>query len=180
VAIEGTPLPVLLYNAPQYTRTAIAPQTVKALAGHESVLGIKDSSGDLSYLSNLTGIIPARGFSVLVGSEVLLWESHQMGCQGGVCGGANLFPKLYSRFFQSFAEGEPDQTIQIQSLIKRIQEEVYHNFNTPLSHIIGLKYLMEVRGLCRSQMAMPVYRQLYPAQKKSMAALMEEFIALGY
>ena len=180
LAIEGIPLPVMLYNAPQYTRTVLAPETVRALSNHDNVLGIKDSSGDLDYLSSLIRTNPPKGFSILVGSETLLWESRQMGCKGGVCGGANLFPLLYSQFFQTMQGGDPDRITRYQLLIRRIQEEVYHNFTTTLSHVIGLKYLMELRGLCRSQMAAPVYQQLTPAQKRSMSKLLDEFIAMVF
>lgn len=180
LAIEGIPLPVLLYNAPQYASTAIAPETVAALAGHDHIVGIKDSSGDLDYLGRLIQIRPPSGFTILTGSELQLWESFQMGSQGGVCGGANLFPRLYTDFFNAIQAGDPDRIKQFQGLINRVHEEVYDGFSTTLSHIIGLKYLMELRGLCRSAMALPVYNELSRRQKGTMASLLNDFLALGY
>ena len=180
LAIKGVPLPVLLYNAPQYARTAIAPETVMALAGHDHVMGIKDSSGDLDYLGRLIRTRPPTDFSILTGSELQFWESFRMGCQGGVCGGANLFPRLYSDFFNAMPEGDPDRINHFQVLINRIHEVVYDGFSTTLSHIIGLKYLMEIRGLCRSDMALPVYNELSLRQKKNMAALLDDFLTRGY
>jgi dihydrodipicolinate synthase/N-acetylneuraminate lyase len=180
LAIAGVPLPVLLYNAPQYTRTTIAPGTVAALVGHDRVVGIKDSSGDLEYMGRLVRTRPRAGFTILTGSELQLWESFRMGCEGGVCGGANLFPRLYTGFLNAMQEGNPDQIKHFQGLIKRIHEEVYAGFSTTLSHVIGLKFLMELRGLCRSTMALPVYNELSQHQKKTMAALLADFLELGY
>jgi dihydrodipicolinate synthase/N-acetylneuraminate lyase len=50
LAAEGTGIPLLLYNAPQYTRKVIAPESVAALATHEKIVGLKESSGDMDYL----------------------------------------------------------------------------------------------------------------------------------
>jgi hypothetical protein len=46
--------------------------------------------------------------------------------------------------------------------------------------VIGLKFLMELRGLCGSTMALPVYNELSQHQKKTMAALLADFLELDY
>ena len=86
-------LPLYLYNMPSLTKTCIAPETVARAAELPNVWGLKDSSGELSYLRSITELMRNRPqFTILMGPEQLLMESLQIGAHGGVCGGANLFP----------------------------------------------------------------------------------------
>jgi 4-hydroxy-tetrahydrodipicolinate synthase len=44
---DATDLPILLYDIPLRTGTAIAPETLIALAAHERIVGVKDAKADL-------------------------------------------------------------------------------------------------------------------------------------
>ena len=68
-------LPMLLYNAPQYTKSALDAESVKELASHERIAGIKDSSENLEYLKALIRKNRDDRFRILVGSELLFGES---------------------------------------------------------------------------------------------------------
>lgn len=46
VVADATDLPVLLYDIPARTGTAIATETMLALAAHEQIVGVKDAKGD--------------------------------------------------------------------------------------------------------------------------------------
>ncbi|MFB6170668.1 MAG: dihydrodipicolinate synthase family protein [Haloarculaceae archaeon] len=50
---DDAPLPLVFYNQPRFTGSTIAPETVRALATHENVVGLKDSGGDLGYFSKV-------------------------------------------------------------------------------------------------------------------------------
>jgi len=43
------PLPVFLYNMPMMTKMVIEPETIRRLSSQSRIIGIKDSSGDISY-----------------------------------------------------------------------------------------------------------------------------------
>jgi len=180
LAVEASPLPVLLYNAPQYTRNTIATETILSLSNHDRIVGIKDSSGNIDSLNRWIHALPDNGFSILIGPELLLSKCLSMGCQGGVCGGANLFPGLYCNLFTAYSRGEPELLEQLHMKIRRIHEELYSGSDSALSHVMGLKYLMSRRGLCHPRMAMPVYEPLSPGRKKVMDQLLEDFKAQGY
>jgi 4-hydroxy-tetrahydrodipicolinate synthase len=180
LAIEGSPLPLLLYNAPQYTRNVIEPVTFRALALQDLILSIKDSSGHMDYLNRLIHARPEPGCSILIGPELLLSKCLGMGCNGGVCGGANLFPRLYCELYEASRSGEVAQLERLQVMIRRIDKELYSGSGSALSHVLGLKYLMSRRGLCHSHMAMPLYEPISGSRKKIMDRLLEEFVALGY
>ena len=176
---DQSSLPLVLYNAPQYTKTAIELDTVVKLAAHQNIVGLKDSSGSMFYLHQLLTKLADEDFSILVGTEVFLGESLLLGMDGGVNGGANIFPKLYVEMYKAGRIGNLNEMKKWQALIQKVQNVVYDALESPMSIVIGLKYILSLRGICNPQMAMPVYKPLDDKYKKRMANLLEEFNAIG-
>jgi 4-hydroxy-tetrahydrodipicolinate synthase len=54
------PLPLLLYNMPSCTKTAYDVDTVRTLAGHQNIIGLKDTSGDLDYYAEVAKFANSR------------------------------------------------------------------------------------------------------------------------
>lgn len=98
--LERTTLPVVLYNIPAYTGEPVAVETVVALADHDRVLGIKDSSGDMAYLLSLVRETPA-GFRCLQGYDALLVPALRMGVDGGINALANVLPAVYAELLET-------------------------------------------------------------------------------
>ncbi len=89
---DDTPIPLVLYNIPQCVGTRIEPETVATLAGHDSVVGLKDSSGDLEYLLAVVGETPEE-FLVTQGYDSLLVPALRMGVDGGINALSNAVPE---------------------------------------------------------------------------------------
>lgn len=176
---DQIPLPLLLYNAPQYTGVSMEAGTVVRLSRHEKIVGIKDSSGDMIHMRRLIKELVEKDFALLVGEEVLLKECLKHGCDGGVTGGANMFPSLYVNLFKASSQKKTEQTEKWQGLIHRVQQEVYHVISSPAKIILGIKYVLSVKGICSARMAMPIYEELTAEQKKTMEKLVAEFDILG-
>ena len=49
--VPDLPLPVYFYNMPQMTKVTFEPETIRQLTELTGIAGLKDSSGDLNYLS---------------------------------------------------------------------------------------------------------------------------------
>lgn len=165
-------LPVFLYNAPQYTKIEITLDTVLKLVSHENVLGLKDSSGDINYLGK---VLKARGntdFKVYVGTELLLGESILMGGDGGINGGANIFPELYVKMYQAVLNRNVEEQKKLQEIMQGLKSHIYDVHQSSMGIIIGLKYSLSVLGICSDTMAMPVYSKLNSEQKKTI----EDFV----
>lgn len=173
-------LPLVLYNVPQYTGTAIKAATVARLSGHENIMGIKDSSGDMIHMHRLLRERGDGHFVLLVGDETLLGECLKLGCNGGISGGANMFPALYVRLYEAATRKEPDQVEKWQAWINRVQKEVYRAVSSPVQFIIGIKYVLSVKGICSTRMAMPIYHSLTGEQKKTMEELVSSFNSAGF
>jgi len=161
-----TALPLFLYNAPHYTKNEIAHETVAKLSLHENILGIKDSSGTIDYVHRLLDQRRDEAFRVLIGPEMILGECVLLGCNGGVNGGGNLFPKLYVKMYRAAINRNLDEIRKWQSIINNVHKYIYEVSGSPMAIILGLKYALSTKGICSGNMAMPVYDELTDQQKK--------------
>ncbi|ARS88597.1 dihydrodipicolinate synthase family protein [Natrarchaeobaculum aegyptiacum] len=110
---DQSPLPVLLYNIPPCTGGSLALETVSALADHENVVGIKDSSGDLTYMLSIVRESP-DDFLVLQGYDALLVPALRMGVDGGLNAGSNVAPATYRELYE---RADEDHGASIQNAI---------------------------------------------------------------
>src|SRR5215470_2885760 len=64
----ATSLPIIVYNVPSRTAVNILPDTILRLAEIPNILGVKEASGDISQIADITTQAPA-GFKVLSGDD---------------------------------------------------------------------------------------------------------------
>jgi dihydrodipicolinate synthase/N-acetylneuraminate lyase len=145
------PLPFFLYNMPSHTKVAFAPQTVRRLADLPNLQGFKDSSGDLDYFRKVHRAIGDRSdFALLMGPEELLVDAMRIGAHGGVCGGANLYPQLFTKLYHAARSGDSAEIARLQDVVVRMGRGVY-----AASYLCGLKYALSLAGICSEVMAEP-------------------------
>jgi len=150
------PLPILLYNIPQFTKVAYAAETVQRASQIQSVVGIKDSSGDLDYLSQAIKAVSKRpNFGVLIGPEEKLVDGMQAGACGGVCGGANLFPRLFVRIYESARADDWGQARRLQNVVREISSAIYQVGDPESSYLRGLKAALSSERICSDLLASP-------------------------
>ncbi|MBC7931324.1 MAG: dihydrodipicolinate synthase family protein, partial [Rubrivivax sp.] len=81
---DASPAPVVLYNIPQNTGVAIAPETVASLSEHTNIAGIKDSSGDMVNLVEMLRCVGEGrdDFTILTGNAGVFYASLCAGVGG--------------------------------------------------------------------------------------------------
>lgn len=164
--VPQLPLPVMLYNMPSMTKVVIEPDTLKRVAHLPGIAGIKDSGGDLDYFSKLLKLREQRpDWSVLIGPEHLLVESVKMGGDGGVSGGANMFPKIFVQGYQALVEGDEAGIQRFAKRIKKIQP-LYAVGRYPSQVIKGMKCALSVLEICDDFMAEPFHRFRQPERER--------------
>jgi dihydrodipicolinate synthase/N-acetylneuraminate lyase len=153
------PLPLFLYNMPTHTKTVFDVDTVRQLTDIPNIAGIKDSSADMIYFHRLVGILPARpDWSLLIGPEELLAESVLLGGHGGVCGGANLCPRLYVDLYEAAAARQLDRAAALHAQVMRISSTLYRVGRHGSAFVKGLKCALSELGICDDFMAEPFHR----------------------
>ncbi|MDF2157274.1 4-hydroxy-tetrahydrodipicolinate synthase [Algoriphagus sp. CAU 1675] len=154
---DAVDLPLFLYNMPSHTHLSIAVERVKKLSQHPNIVGIKDSSGDLTYFQELCDACREMPeFTVLVGPEEILLETLQMGGHGGVTGGSNLFPDLYVSVMEAFDKNDKARASELQESIGFLSKNLYHHGGYPNDYLKGIKGAMALEGLCQKFTALPV------------------------
>lgn len=160
------PLPLFLYNMPALTKVIIAPETVGRAMQNPKIVGIKDSSANLGYLHQ---ILLQRGerkdWPVLIGDEETLAYAVEAGAQGGVNGGANVFPRLYVKFYEAARANDPAETNRLRELVIRMGQ-LYRIGNHASSGIKGIKCALSVLGICDDFMAEPFVRFQAPERAR--------------
>jgi 4-hydroxy-tetrahydrodipicolinate synthase len=117
---EHTPIPLLLYNIPVYTKVVIAPEVAGRLAAHPAIAGIKDSSRNMEYHQQLIYATAGAEFSVLTGSDVLLVASLTLGAAGTIAASANLVPELTTGVYRAVTGGQAAEALSLQQRLTRI------------------------------------------------------------
>lgn len=104
---KASPLPILLYNIPQYTKVVAQPETVAMLAREGTIAGIKDSSRDFEYFEGVcTATRELPRFRIFTGSDTMLLPALAIGGAGTICGAANVAPSWIVRIYEDFRRGD--------------------------------------------------------------------------
>ena len=137
---DGAKIPVRLYNYPQLTGIDLSWETVAALNEHPSIIGMKDSSGNIERLMHVVRDAQA-GFQVLVGSAQILLPALLMGATGGILAYANAAPYSAIAIWEAFRTREEEAARDWQRRVGRAAPFVTSKYG-----IAGLKYAMDLNG----------------------------------
>jgi dihydrodipicolinate synthase/N-acetylneuraminate lyase len=171
--VPELPLPLMLYNMPALTKVWFEFETLRQLSRHPGIAGVKDSSGDLEYFQRLPELRTDRpDWTFFMGPEHLLVESVKLGGDGGVNGGANLFPELFVKTWKAAVAGDEATVTALQAEIDSLQQ-IYEIGKYASRHIKATKSALSILGICSDFMAEPFQRFKAP-EKERVAAILEE------
>lgn len=111
---ESTSLPVLLYNNPDRVGTNISANLIERLADIPNIVGVKDSSGDLTLTAEYIRRTRDRGFKVMAGRDVMILGSLVYGAVGCVASTANIVPALVVKIYEKYREGDLKGALEAQ------------------------------------------------------------------
>lgn len=170
--VPELPLPLMLYNMPALTKITFEPETLRRLADLPEIVGLKDSSGDLNYFQNVIQLRTERpDWSLLIGQESLLPTAIEMGGDGGVTGGANVFPSLFVKCYESAVSGEHERLSRLMTLIDDFQK-IYDVGKYGSRFIKGTKCALSLLEVCNDAMAEPFHR-FHPPDREKVRAIIE-------
>ena len=110
-------LKLLLYHIPGLSSVSFSHEAVATLAARHpgTVIGVKDSSGDLAHGLALAKAFP--GLSILVGAEQHVAATMQVGGSGSINGLANIAPRLLRRIIDAPAQVRPADAQMVEDLL---------------------------------------------------------------
>ena len=171
--VPELPLPVMLYNMPSLTKVWFEPETLRQVAELPEIVGIKDSSGDLSYFRRLIELKQQRpDWSIFIGPEALLAEAFTCGGDGGVSGGANIFPELFVEWDRALRTQDHSAAAQYAQRVQLLQQ-IYEIGKYPSRFIKATKCSLSLRGICDDCMAEP-FDRFKPPERERVRQILEQ------
>ena len=110
---KATRLPVLLYNNVGRTGVNISADFVVRASKIENIVGIKDSSGDLTLTAEYIRRTDEK-FSVLAGRDTLIYGTLCYGGKGAIAATANVAPKVIVEIYEAFQTGDMKRSLEAQ------------------------------------------------------------------
>ncbi len=111
---EATTLPVLLYNNPDRMVCGISANLLERLAEVENIVGIKESSGDMTLTAEFIRRTRLKGFKIIAGRDILILATLAYGGAGAVASSANVVPQLVVEIYNRFMEGDLPGALEAQ------------------------------------------------------------------
>ena len=171
---RAMPLPIFLYNMPSHTKLNFELDSLRRLFELPEVLGLKDSSGDMTYVHRVLRLISGRpDLSLLIGPEALMAEAVLMGAHGGVSGGANLAPRLFVELYEAAAAGDLARVRRVQARVMELDATIYRVGRHSSAFLKGVKCALACLGICEDGMAEP-FQRFGPAERSRVREYLEQ------
>jgi 4-hydroxy-2-oxoglutarate aldolase len=141
---DASPIPIILYNMPAYAGIDLSSDTILQLAEHPNIIGLKESSGNLVKISEVTRGCAEKelDFAVLAGSASFLQPAVMMGARGGILAAANVVPDLCLAIYDACQRGQVEKARRFQQHILPLNAAITTRYG-----VAGLKFMMDRNGL---------------------------------
>jgi len=141
---NASPVPILLYNVPNFTGIDMSMKTIEKLAYHPNIIGIKESSGNITKTISLVALgkeVATKGgfFGVFAGSGGYYLPALSVGVHGGVFALANILAADLIHLHDLFERREISQAQRLQAALVNINQAITKDYGIP-----GLKAAMNL------------------------------------
>ena len=116
---EQSGVPLWVYNIPVTVKTVVEPQTMAALAGEGTVVGVKDSSGAGEAFAQLRALCDQGGIEMyrFLGSVFRVTTASAVGAHGVIPGIANLAPGVVAKAWEAGEAGDAEAARAYQAKV---------------------------------------------------------------
>ncbi len=160
---DNSPIPVAIYLIPQFASVYLMPETIARLAEHPNIIGLKESSGDLSALKDLFRELKTNDFSVLIGGPSIFTQGLDAGATGAVFAIAALAPNACLAIEHAYRRSNFERAEDLQNRLSKLARV------TAANGVGHLKAAMDLVGLYgfmpRSPMPVPTDSELAEIEK---------------
>ena len=163
-------LSIYLYNFPQMSALAWSPNLIEKLLKKfpETVVGLKDSSGDVAYLNTLLDRFP--GFAVFPASEALLFAALKRGAAGCISATANMNAGAISKLYETWKTAGAEELNKSVTAVRLLMQKV--------PAVAGVKAVLADRYKTQEWARVrPPLDPLTPAQQKELLSELQKLEA---
>ncbi|HID64548.1 MAG TPA: 4-hydroxy-tetrahydrodipicolinate synthase [Anaerolineae bacterium] len=168
---NATHLPIILYTNPARTGVNLDVDLVAKLSKADNIVGIKDSSGDLSQTMEYIRRC-GDDFSVLAGRDTLIYATLQCGGTGAISATANVVPGLVVEIYEAFMAGDFEKSLTAQYRLAPLRQA----FSMGTFPVV-VKEALALMGMCSARAIAPV-GPLAEDKRQKLKGILKELGAL--
>jgi len=143
-------LPIFIYNIPPRSVVDMTPETMGQLSKHPMIIGVKDSTADITRVSQQR-ITCGHDFIQFSAEDPSALGAHVHGSVGCISVTANVAPKLCAEFQNAMAAGDYKTALTYQDRLMPLHNAI---FTEP--GLVGAKYGVSVLGKCSEEVRSPL------------------------
>jgi len=121
-------IPIILYNVPGRTGMNIPVDVVLELSNHKNIVGIKEASGDISYLAEVARVCD-DSFSIYSGNDDIIVPILSLGGVGVISVLANVMPLETHDLVMSYLEGNVNHSKNLQLSLNSLVNSLFLETN---------------------------------------------------
>lgn len=164
-------VPMLLYNNPGRTGYGISPELVRDLAHSvENIVGMKDSSGDVTMTSEFIRMNRDVDFKVFGGKDTLIYAALAHGAAGAVATTANMYAELVCSIYEKYVAGDLAGSLEAQFRLNPVRTSM-----DKASFPVATKDMANLMGL---DVGLPI-RPTLPSEDKVIEIMREQMKKAG-
>ena len=164
---DASTKPCILYNVPNRTGCNITPQTCAVLANHPNIVAIKEASGNISQVAEISRLCGDR-LDIYSGNDDQIVPVMSLGGKGVISVLSNLLPRETSQMCHSYLEGNTKASLDMQLKYLPLIDSLFCEVNP-----IPVKAAMAAMGYCENYLRLPLTEMEDKNQQKLLADMRE-------
>jgi 4-hydroxy-tetrahydrodipicolinate synthase len=112
-------MPIILYNIPQVVDAYLPRRVVEDLADIPNIVGLKDSSGNLTYTMEILEYAGDR-INVLVGHDEVVLNALAGGVHGMILASAQVYPEIWQGVMAAVSAGDLATARALQGKVQKL------------------------------------------------------------
>ena len=158
---------------PARTGVHLSVDTIKALSKIDNIVGMKDTSGDMTFINEVIRQTADENFSLLCGRDTLIFSSLVSGGSGAVPASGNVIPKLIVDLYNEVKQGNLDAAREAQFLLAPFRMA----FNLGTFPIV-IKEAMQLIGFDVGRTRLPI-QPLNPEKRDTLKNILKNIGLIG-
>lgn len=148
---DSVDVPVIVYNIPGRTGVNIPVDVMTELAKKDNIAGVKEATGDMSYVAKLAKATKDLDFNIWSGNDDITIPMMALGGSGTISVWANLMPAKVHEMTWDFLEGRTQKAIDTQIEYMTLINDFFIEVNP-----IPIKEAMNMAGMGVGGFRMPL------------------------
>jgi len=112
-------MPIILYNIPQVVDAYLPRRVVQDLADIPNIVGLKDSSGNLTYTMEILEYAGDQ-INVLIGHDEVVLNALAGGASGMILASAQVYPEIWQRVLAAVRQGDLTAARALQRQVQKL------------------------------------------------------------